>query len=341
MFKNKKINFKVVFFGCLVVCGVTLLLAGCLAKAGEESLSNAGSYYYDSAVNLEPTEAYSKGFAAVSTDDFVSESLYEYNDFESSSKGGSEVSNVSTGRKLITTYDITVETEEFDSFHRWILKAVKDSGGYISNSDLSNDRSRVLEMTLRIPSNSAKDFVEQIGVNSNVLRNSESTEDVTLQYTDVETKKKSLEIEMGTLLELLEKAENLSDILEIQDRIATVRYMLESQESQLRLYDNLIDYSTITLMAKEVKQYTPPEPLTFMERIRTGFAENLEDVGETVEDITVFVLTHIPAFIALIVFCILLAFVFKFVVYILSKVKHLRVKKFKVEDVPSDSEKPV
>ena len=63
-------------------------------------------------------------------------------------------------------------------------------------------------------------------------------DDVTLRYVDVDSHKKALETEQERLLALLEKAENVEDIITIENRLSDVRYELENYESQIRLLDN-------------------------------------------------------------------------------------------------------
>ena len=94
---------------------------------------------------------------------------------------------------------------------------------------------------------------------SNITYRQENVEDVTLDYVDVESRKKMLETEQQRLLELLETAESLDDILTIESRLTEVQYELDSKESQLRTYDNQIDYSTVYLDINEVVRYTPQE----------------------------------------------------------------------------------
>ena len=90
-----------------------------------------------------------------------------------------------------------------------------------------------------------------------------------------------LETEQQRLLELLETAESLDDILTIESRLTEVQYELDSKESQLRTYDNQIDYSTVYLDINEVVRYTPQEQKGTWERISTGFRENLYSVLRT------------------------------------------------------------
>ena len=52
----------------------------------------------------------------------------------------------------------------------------------------------------------------------------------------------------------MEQATNLSDVLQIQNRLTDVIYQIESYESRLRTYDNLIDFTTIDLTIREVEK---------------------------------------------------------------------------------------
>lgn len=87
-------------------------------------------------------------------------------------------------------------------------------------------------------------MVSEIG---NVTQKNESVEDVTLQYVDVESRKKALETEQERLMELLSSAENMEDLLAIESKLSEVRYELENYGSQLRMLDNQIDYSTVNV----------------------------------------------------------------------------------------------
>jgi len=57
----------------------------------------------------------------------------------------------------------------------------------------------------------------------------------------------------------------------LEKRLSDIRYELESMESQLRLYDNQVDYSTVTISIDEVNQFTPTAPETVGQRIGSGF----------------------------------------------------------------------
>ena len=77
----------------------------------------------------------------------------------------------------------------------------------------------------------------------------------------------------------VETAETVEDIIAINQQLTDVRYQLESMESQLRTYDNQIDYSTVWLSVSETAYYEPYEEKGAWERISSGFSENVHRVG--------------------------------------------------------------
>lgn len=159
-------------------------------------------------------------------------------------------------------------------------------GGYIESSSISNSSyasstsaARSARLTARIPSEKLDGYLAGISKQSNVTRKSESTEDVTLQYVDLQSHKKALLAEQESLLSMMEQAESIEDIIAINEQLTDVRYQIESMESQLRTYDNQVDYSTVNLYIDEVERYTPGAAKSAGARIAEGFSANIYRVG--------------------------------------------------------------
>lgn len=205
-----------------------------------------------------------------------------------------------TDQKLIKTVRMDVETEDLEALLPQISEKINALGGYVENQELYNGssyssyRHRSANLTVRIPAKDLDRFVENIKGVSNVVTYNESTENVTLTYVATESRMKALEVEQDRLLELMEKAENLSDLLEIEARLTDVRYELENVTSQLRVLSNQVDYATIHLYISQVKVYTETEEQTVWQRIGNGFKENLRDMGENLTDFFVWVVTYSP-----------------------------------------------
>lgn len=247
-----------------------------------------------------------------------------------------EVTEAATQRKLIKTVDINTETEQFDILVPALQAQVEQLGGYIEEISIYNNTSysyegrsealRGASMTARVPQNSLDSFLAQVGEQSNVISQSERVEDVTLQYVDLDSHKRVLVSEQERLIELLEQAETVEDLITIEGRLAEVRYQIESMESQLRTYDNKIDYSTVYLGISEVKKYTPPQDISVWQEIGNGFINSLENIGKGIRNFCIGFLINTP-------YLVLWAAIIIAAILIIRQIRHMiRNKRAKSEE---------
>lgn len=216
--------------------------------------------------------------------------------------GASETgsSAVPENRKWIITVYMSAETEDLDTMVAALDDRISSLEGYVEDQHIYNGsayasrRYRNANLTIRIPADSVDQFTEQVSGIANVISQEKNLEDVTLNYVSTESRMKALQTEEARLLELMEQAETMADLLEIEERLTDVRYELESTTSKLRTYDNQINYATIHLDISEVQEYTPVEDPTLWERISSGFKGSLEDLGESLQDLLVFLVIAFP-----------------------------------------------
>lgn len=285
---------------CLVtVLAATMILATACGRSGSSSKLNDAKESYAS-----------EGAYAMAEEAMDYEGLYdEYEEMEMPATGATTSEQVQAeqvkdnGRKLIRTYSMSAETLEFQKLISDIEAKVNALGGYIENSDIGinsyKKNTHYASFTIRIPKDQAPSFVQHISEAANVTDKTENVEDVTLAYVDLNSHKIALQTEYDRLIALLDQAESVEDIITIEQRLSDVRYQIESMESQLRTYDNKIDYSTIYLSVKEVEQITEPEKVTFLGRLSEGLSENFSDVGNGIVDFIVWFITAIPYWIVL------------------------------------------
>ncbi|MBO5573264.1 MAG: DUF4349 domain-containing protein, partial [Clostridium sp.] len=93
-----------------------------------------------------------------------------------------------------------------------------------------------------------------------------------------------------------------------------IRYQLDSYESNLRMYDNQVQYSRVSVSVEEAKILTPAAESSAWDKIRQGFRQNLEDVGETLAGLGIFLLSSIPTLIVLGLFIALAVFLIRRIV---------------------------
>ena len=217
-----------------------------------------------------------------------------YDDYEN-------VESAVTDRKLIRRINMNAETRDLDTLLSDINAKVTELGGYMENREVysgssysEETRSRRASLTIRIPAEKLDGFVAHVEGSSNVTSTSESTEDVTLNYVATESRMKALQAEETRLLALIDEAANLSELLELEKRLTEVRTELEEVTSQLRLYDNLVDYGTVELSISEVKELTPTEKPGFWTRLGNGFVTAVKNVWVFCQEFVIFMISAIP-----------------------------------------------
>ena len=205
-----------------------------------------------------------------------------------------------TGRKLIKNVTLRLETKEFDMFTAELNSRIAAFGGYIQSSSVdggsyySKNYRRYATVTARIPAEQLDAFVSGVSEIANVTSRSENANDVTLSYYDMESHVKALRSEYETLVGILEKCTELKDVISVQGRITEVLYQMESYQSRLNNYDNLVAFSTVTMNISEVERETVVDPDTVGERISAGFRDTVADIRDDLEDFFVDFVVNLP-----------------------------------------------
>lgn len=269
-------NVRKAFSLTLALLMLLALLAGCGAKSSNTSAA--------------------MDYAVMET--AAAEAVMTGNSLSDTSSAGSTA--LPESRKWIITVDMTAETEDLDALLTSLGEKITELNGYVEDQNIYNGstyssrRYRSASLTVRIPAEDVDRFTENVEGISNVVRKNQSQEDVTLSYVATESRVAALQTEEARLLELMEQAETMADLLEIEARLTDVRYELENVTSQLRTYDNQINYATIYLDIEEVQEYTPVAEKTTWERIRNGFLSSLKGLKDSIVEVFVWVLVNLP-----------------------------------------------
>lgn len=248
--------------------------------------------------------------------------------------GGTSASTVNTDDvkqsqdKIIYTYNYSVETKEFDNFMDMVDARISEYGGYTESADINGNEAlgqyRYANLVIRIPSDRIREFLDMVSTNSNVTYSHKSSDNVTLQYVDLQSHIKALKVEQESLMNLLAKAESVEDIISLQSQLTQVRYEIESYESQLRTFDNKIDYTTLYLDVSEVKRETTVEKLTYGQEIMTGLSDTFYELGQGLRSFSIWFIVNLPN---MVVWAVILAVLFVVVRFVVKKHKIRKAKK--------------
>ncbi len=150
-------------------------------------------------------------------------------------------------RKLIKEGWIEFETKKVEETRERILAAVKNNGGYISSDESNNYSYRTGQtLVIRVPADKFDKLLAEAteGVKDFDNKNI-SVKDVTEEFLDAEARLKTKKELEQRYLDLLKKANSVSEILEIEREIGNLRSEIESIEGRLKYLRNQVSLSTL------------------------------------------------------------------------------------------------
>ncbi len=294
----------------VAVAMLALLLAGCGGASKDGYAENMSA---DSATG----GSMEYGYDSMPMEDSVEYAKPEVNE---------ESANALSERKLIKNVDMTVETKEFDALLTTLQNRVSELGGYIENMETYNGSAysgyrsnRNASLIIRIPQDKLDGFLYEVAEGCNVIRRSENVKDVTLTYVDLQSHKEVLLAEQERLLELIDEANYIEEIITIEQRLSDVRYQIESMESQLRTFDNQINFSTVSMYVEEVTELTPVEEQSALGRIADGFVKNVNNVAAGAKEFAIWFIVSIPYFVVWGILIVIIVVIFKLIIRKLNK----------------------
>ena len=245
---------------------------------------------------------------------------YGYSDSNSGTKDPSKDPSAEYAEKIIKEVSMYAQTKEFDNAIDKIRDAVKTYGGYEENFSTNGQSiyhngqySRSARAVFRIPSENLDAFLGEIGTLINVTSQSSSTKNVTAEYYDIQSRIGVLEAEKAAYEEMLTKAENVTNALAIKDRLYDVIEEIEAYRTQLKIYDNKVAYSTVTMSLEEVVEYTNVEEEGFWTRMGNAFIESWSGFYVGLQNFLVGFVYAFPTLLVLVSIPVALIFIITFI----------------------------
>ena len=276
----------------LALTMIMLLLCSCGSNGGKYTADISDSWYNESAEwdygwDMDFEEEAILGAAAAPAAPTDAQNTNKKTDASDDS--------YESQRKIIKNGNLYIETLEFDKFIRELEASVTTYNGYVEySSQYGSKNYRSASYTIRVPYQNYDEFVSVIGDLGTVTSSNTSVDDVTLQYVDIEARISALTAQRDSYMSLLDRANTIEEILEIQRYLSDVNYQIESYTSQLNTLKNKVSYSTVTLSIDEVARVTPAEPKTVWERISQNLSANMYDITEGLKDLFVGIVSATP-----------------------------------------------
>jgi len=213
-------------------------------------------------------------------------------------------SNLDSGRKIIKSARILMETNNFEAVTTEIINNTNSVGGYIESSDITGRRlnnqgtieNRRAYFKLRIPEARLTGFILDINNLGNVINSQTRGDDITGQYFDTEARLKSLRIHEERLLDILKKAAKIEDVITLEKELSNIRYEIENLTGTLKKWDNLVNFATLDIEVMEVQeiQEAKKAPYSLQDRMATGFNSSVKLLTELSKGFLVVVVSLVP-----------------------------------------------
>ncbi len=157
--------------------------------------------------------------------------------------------NVNIEPKIIKEGQLSFETDTLASTKSTLDQIVKQLGGYYSSEQEYHYTYRnEFNVVIRVPASNFEKLIEEIGKGvEHFDTKSVTAQDVTEEFIDLEARitiKKDTE---QRYRELLQKANTVSEILEIEEQITNLRADIESLEGRLKYLKNRVGLSTLNV----------------------------------------------------------------------------------------------
>ena len=210
---------------------------------------SCGSNEYDNAGRSNSIA----GLIDISENDYeytpVEELSFDYNSGYTSKENTTPLKKPISPQKIIKTGNLRFETQDLDNTHQKILDAVRRANGYIQRDNTGkNYNSHYHNLTIRIPSENFDTVLQEVSNGVSFFEEKTiSQRDVTEEFVDLNARLKAKRTLENRYLELLSKAQNVKEMLEIERELSKIREEIEAREGRLQYLQNQVSESTITI----------------------------------------------------------------------------------------------
>lgn len=268
------------------ILGGTLLQQG-LREREEDYDYDAPTVYRSAASD----SGYSGQVALGAASNFKMGSSYE-------SAGAEQYSDDAQAQeKIIRTAGFTLKTTAFDADLQAFEELVQRFGGrveaFYQSGDAGAGEARSASLTLRIPADKLDAFLEGSQALGRITSLHQEQEDVSENYYDLQTRLQTQQEKMDRLQALLKQAENVSDLIEIENAIADTQYTLDRYTGQLQHYDSQVEYSTVQVSLREIRM-EESEEAGLGEKLMSGLRDSWTKGVAFLQDALVFLFSALP-----------------------------------------------
>lgn len=257
----------------------------------------------NAAVASQPTQLAGEAPASPSSDDAVQYRSVSAKSNHEQATSPASIATHAFDRKIIKNAELDIELDNPADAQRKLTTIAETLGGFvvtsesrINNASNTSAPDNVVTVTLRVPATQFNAALDQIhSLSSRILHRKITSQDGTEEYIDLEARARTQRALEAQMLDILKRAGKISDALEVQNQIATVRTEIERLEGRQRFLSNQAALSTINITLHT------PTPIViattahgFWHQVKQAVGNGIDLASEITLGIIQFVITLIP-----------------------------------------------
>lgn len=210
--------------------------------------------------------------------------------------------NTQDKRMIIRSGTMQTEIDNFGEAEAKVKQIVNNLNGYVTNStsQLNASGKKQGNITIRVSADKFDGLIDELGKIGKVMNQNISGKDVTEEFMDAEARLKTQRELEARLLQLLsEKTANLTAVVEVEQKLASVRENIEKTEGRMRYLKDQASYSTLTLSLYEPAILNTSSGGGFFYEIGQGIKKGLNGFTSVVSGIITILIALSPILIIL------------------------------------------
>ena len=253
-----------------------------------------------------PTMATEEGYY-----DYGEDADYAPQEAESfSSTGAKATASSRESQKLIYTANVSLDTTDYKKSAESLRSLMAECEAFAEYEDESTYGSQdlhILRLTLRVPAeNYDKLMAGMDGIEGTVTNRSSQVTNITREYADNEAIIEGLEIQEERLLDMMEQAETIEDMILVEERLSEVQTELNRARNSRETMDSEVSLSTVSVTITEVRYETTTGGTSYLTRVGAAFADMWDGLVEGLGDFGIAIIYAIPALVIIAVIVLLI-----------------------------------
>lgn len=202
-------------------------------------------------------------------------------DFKNGSKDDTQ------DQMLIKKATLSFDVKDYAEARKRIVNIIRNNDAYISSEYESKSDYQISNtMQIRVASDKFESLIDSlIGQANNLDQKNITVEDITEEFVDVEARLNAKRQVEKRYLEILRKAESVSDILEVEQKLGQIREEIEAREGRLKFLSHQVSLSTINLTFYQQKTIMPKARINFLNRFSSSFVSGWRGLIEFLLDL--------------------------------------------------------